>query len=89
MAGAAHVPDVVSDRVDEVNGPAIVLTGKGDDTLYQGDTEPVHPHVVEALRLPLLQVLRSFIDFIYCYTRGDDDDDDDGQVKLGGLTQEH
>ena len=65
MAGAAHVPDVISDRVDEVDGPAIVLTGKGDDTLRQGHTEPVRPHVVEALRLLLLQVLRHLIDNKY------------------------
>ena len=74
MAGATHIPDVVSDRVDEVDGPAIVLTGEGDDTLRQGNTKTVRPHVVEALRLLLLQVLCHFID---------------GQLKLGGLTQEH
>ena len=74
MAGATHIPDVVSDRVDEVNGPAIVLTGEGDDTLRQGNTKTVRPHVVEALRLLLLQVLCHIID---------------GQLKLGGLTQEH
>ena len=74
MAGAAHVSDVVSDRVDEVDGPAIVLTGEGDDTLRQGNTKTVRPHVIEALRLLLLQVLCHFID---------------GQLKLGGLTQEH
>ena len=74
MAGTANVPDVVSDRVDEVDGLGVVLPGKGEDALRQGDAKPVRPHVVEALRLLLLQVLCHFID---------------GQLKLGGLTQEH
>ena len=74
MAGAAHVPDVVSDGVYEVDGLSIVLPGKGEDALCQGDAKPVRPHVVEALCLLLLQDLCHFID---------------GQLKLGGLTQEH
>ena len=70
MAGATHVPDVVSDGVDEVDGPAVVLMGKGNNTLHQGDAELVRPHVVEALCLLLLQVLRHLIDnkyFSNCY----------------------
>ena len=62
MASTAHVPDVVSDGVYEVDGLSIVLPGKGEDALCQGDAKPVRPHVVEALCLLLLQVLHHFID---------------------------
>ena len=69
------LPDVVSDRVDEVDGPAIVLTGEGDDTLRQGNTKTVRPHVVEALCLLLLQVLHHFFDHrifhqLFCSIQG-------------------
>ena len=62
MASTAHVPDVVSDGVDEVNGLGVVLPGKSEDALRQGDAETVRPHVVEALCLLLLQVLHHFFD---------------------------
>ena len=58
MAGAAQIPVVVPDRVDEVDGLAVVLPGEREDALRQGDAEAVGPHVVEALSLILLQILR-------------------------------
>ena len=61
MAGATQIPDVISDGVDEVDGFAVVLPGKSEDALRQGDAEAVRPHVVEAVRLLLLKRSRNVI----------------------------
>ena len=57
VAGAAQIPVVVPDGVDEVDGLAVVLPGEGSDALREGDAETVRPHVVEALSLLLLENL--------------------------------
>ena len=54
VAGAAQIPVVVPDRVDEVDGIAVVLPSEGQDALRESDAETVRSHVVEALGLLLL-----------------------------------